>query len=171
MSERPSEGFRLGVREAIKAARSAAVMPHVNWGRVQACERVLSAGELEEKVRLLLEISGPSFRLTEAVTPVTHEVDERLHSLALAEVLRQSGAQAAQAIERACCEWIDTGFAAPGVRPRESIGSLVEQAEQRLGLLARFAPALGTVQALQGVPDGVRENLRAARDAKRERTR
>lgn len=164
MNKPVADGFELGVREAIKAARSAAVMPRVNWTRVQACERVLEASDVGEKVRLLLEISGPSFRLSDGVAPVTHQVDERLSSLALTEVLQQSEARSAQAIVRACCAWIDSGCAVGGLHGQESIGVLVEHAQQRLGLLARFAPALGAVQALQEAPEGVRDNLRAARD-------
>lgn len=171
MSASVAEGFRLGMREASKAARSAAVMPHVNWARVQACEQVLEAAGVDEKVQLLLEISGPSFRLSESVAPVTHEADERLSSLALAEVLQQSGASSAHAIAHACCAWIDAGRATDGPRTKESIGALVENAEQRLGLLARFAPALGAVQALQEAPAGIRDNLRAARDVEGERCR
>ena len=159
-----ADGFELGVREAAKAARSAAVMPRVNWTRVQACERVLEASDVAEKVRLLLEISGPSFRLNDSVAPVTHQVDERLSSLALTEVLQQSEARSVHAIVRACCDWIDSGCAVRGPLGQESIGALVEHAQQRLGLLARFAPALGAVQALQEAPVGVRNNLRAAQD-------
>lgn len=167
-----ADGFRLGVREAAKAARSAAVMPHVNWERFRSCSTVLSSGSVQEKVRLLVEISGPSFRLTEGVAPVTHDVDERLSSLALTEVLQQSGAVCADSIVQACCAWIDTGAAAgPGQVALATIGALVEHAEQRLGLLARFAPALGAAQALHHAPEGLRENLRMAQTEQRERAR
>lgn len=150
------------------------LLHRVNWGRVDALVAMLAHSDAMECVEVLVEISGPLFRLEaisgpaddaagRAAKPVTRERDELLTKLALREVLELAHPKSAPELERACCEWIDTGRVSQDVdrQATQRIGVLVSTSEQRLGLLSRFAPAIGAVRALEQVPPAVRDNIAA----------